>query len=80
MPEGQENDGLDGAKLEDRIKGGEKITRSIVKEEQAIQSQTDGNVVDHCDVDVTLGQAEIQKSSALEIVKKIVKIHLQSPS
>jgi hypothetical protein len=60
LPEGQENDGLDGAELEDRVEGSEKITRSVVKEEQAVQSQTDGNVVDHCDVDVTLGQAEIK--------------------
>jgi hypothetical protein len=59
LPEGQENDGLDGAELEDWVKGSEKIARSIVKEEQAVQSQTDGNVVDHCNVDVTLGQAEI---------------------
>lgn len=60
MPEGQENDRLDGAELEDRVKWSKKITRSVIKEEQAVQSQTDGNVVDHCDVDVTLGQAEIQ--------------------
>jgi hypothetical protein len=36
LPERQENDGLDGAELEDRIKRSEKIARSIVKEEQAI--------------------------------------------
>jgi hypothetical protein len=36
LPEGQENDGLNGAELEDWIKGSEKIARSIVKEEQAV--------------------------------------------
>jgi len=54
LPKGQENDGLDGAEFEDRVKGSKKITSCKVKQEQAIQSQTDGDIVDHRDVDVAL--------------------------
>lgn len=52
LPKREENDGLDGAELEDRLEGSEEFLGSKVEEIQSIQGQTDGDVVDDCGVQV----------------------------
>ena len=52
MPEGQEDDRLDDAELEDRVVWAEQLLGSRVEENESIQGQSDGDVVDYRDVQV----------------------------
>ena len=52
MPEGQEDDRLDNAELEDRVVWAEQLLGGRVEENESIQGQSDGDVVDYCDVQV----------------------------
>ena len=53
LPERQEDDGLDGKKLEDRIVRPEKILSGKVEEKQSVQRKTDTDVVHHRNVQIT---------------------------
>lgn len=53
LPERQEDDGLDCAELEYGLVRSEQVPRSEVEQEQSVQSQRDGDVVDDGDVDVS---------------------------
>lgn len=59
LPEGEEDDRLDHEELEHGAVRAEQLPRGEVKEEQGIQRQTDGDVVDDGDVQVTAGNIEV---------------------
>ena len=52
LPEGEKDDRLDDAELQHRVISAEQLTRGKVEEEQGIECQTDGDVVDDGDVQV----------------------------
>lgn len=52
LPEGEEDDGLDGEEFEDGFKGLQELPGGEVEEEQGVESQADGDVVDEGDVEV----------------------------
>lgn len=53
MPEGEEDDSLDGDELEDRLKWAQQIHGGKVEEEKGIKGQADREVVDDGDVEVS---------------------------
>lgn len=55
LPEGEEDDGLDHEELEDGAVGTEQLPRGKVEEEEGVEGQADGDVVDDGDVQVTTG-------------------------
>lgn len=57
LPEGEEDDGLDHEEFEHGAVRAEQLPRGEVKEEQGVQWQADGDVVDDGDVQVTAGNA-----------------------
>ena len=57
MPEGQEDDGLDREKLEHRVVLGEQFPRGGVEQDQAIESNSDGEVVGKSTVEVAIPRA-----------------------
>jgi len=52
LPEGEEDDGLDGDELEDRLKWTQQIHGGKVEKEESVKCQADGEVVDDGDVEV----------------------------
>lgn len=52
LPEGEEDDCLDGDELEDRFKWTQQVHGGKVEEEEGIKRQADGEVVDDGDVEV----------------------------
>lgn len=52
LPEGQKDDGLDHEELEHRIVRDQKFTRRKVEEEERVEGQTDGDVVDNGHIQV----------------------------
>lgn len=53
MPEGQEDDGFNCEKFEHRFVRPEQVAGGKVKEEESVEGQADGDVVDDCDVKVS---------------------------
>lgn len=53
LPEGQEDDGLDGEEFEHRLVRPEQVTGCKEEEEESVESQADGEVVDDGDVKVS---------------------------
>lgn len=53
LPEGQEDDRLDGEEFEHRLVRPEQVTGCKEEEEESVESQTDGEVVDDGDVKVS---------------------------
>ena len=54
LPEGEEYDGLDGEKLEHGVILGEQFSRGWVEEDQAVEGDSDGEVVGKGAVEVTI--------------------------
>ncbi len=54
LPEGEEDDGLDGEEFENRIVGPQEILRGEVEDDQGVQGQRDTHVVDDGHVQVAL--------------------------
>ena len=52
LPEREEDDGLDGEELEDRVVGSQELACCLVKHEEGVECQTDADVVDDRDVEV----------------------------
>lgn len=52
LPEREEDDGLDGEELEDRLKGPQELPGGEVEKEQCVEGQADGDVVDEGDIEV----------------------------
>lgn len=52
LPEGEEDDRLDGTELEDRLIGTEEFPCGEVEEEKSVQGQTNGDVINDGDVQV----------------------------
>ena len=52
LPEGQEDDRLDNAEFENWVIGAKQLLSSKVEQQQSIQGQADGDVVDDGDVEV----------------------------
>lgn len=50
LPEREKDDRLDGKELKDRVIGGQQLLGGKVEQEQGVQGQADGDVVDDCDV------------------------------
>ena len=59
LPEREEDDGLDSEELQHRAVRMEQIPSGGVEEEEAVESERDGEVVDHRDVDVALVEAPV---------------------
>lgn len=53
MPEGQEDDGFNCEKFEHRFVRPEQVTGGEEEEEESVEGQADGEVVDDCDVKVS---------------------------
>ncbi len=53
LPEGQEDDGFDDGKFEDGIVWCQQFFSGKVEEEQGVESERDGYIVDDCDVQIT---------------------------
>lgn len=53
LPEGQEDDRLDGEEFEHRLVRPEQVTGCKEEEEESVESQADGEVVDDGDVQVS---------------------------
>lgn len=53
MPEGQENDALDGAELENRFEGGEQVSCSKIEEEESVQGEGNADIVDAGNINVS---------------------------
>jgi hypothetical protein len=54
LPEGEEDDGLDGEEFENRIVGPQEILSCEVEDDQGVQGQRDAHVVDDGHVQVAL--------------------------
>jgi hypothetical protein len=54
LPEGEEDNGLDGEKLEHRVVLGEQLLRGGVEEDQAIEGNSNGEVVGKGAVEVAI--------------------------
>lgn len=52
LPEREEDDGLDGEELEDRLEGLQELPGGQVEKEQGVEGQADRDVVDQGDVEV----------------------------
>ncbi len=52
MPEGEEDDGLDGEELEDGVVLGQELTRGCVEEDEPVEGKGHGHVVEQCAVEV----------------------------
>lgn len=48
LPETEKNNRLDGAELENGIKGRQQVSRGEVEEVESVERQWDGNVVNYC--------------------------------
>lgn len=55
LPEGEEDDGLDHEELEDGAIGAEQVPGGKVEEEEGVEGQADGDVVDDGHVEVAAG-------------------------
>lgn len=53
LPEGEEDDSLDGDELEDRLKWAQQVHGGKVEEEKGVKGQADREVVDDGDVEVS---------------------------
>lgn len=53
LPEGEEDDSLDGDELEDRLKRAQQVHGGKVEEEKGVKGQADREVVDDGDVEVS---------------------------
>ena len=53
MPEGEKNDGFNGAKFENRIVGFQQLFGRIVEEEKPVESQRYREVVNHRDIKIS---------------------------
>lgn len=61
LPEGQEDDRLHHEELEDWAVGTEQLSSGEVEEEEGIERQADGDVVDDRHVEVATGYTEERK-------------------
>ena len=59
LPEWQEDDRLNREELQNGIKGSEKVLGAEVEEEECVEGQRNGHVVDEGDVEVTLVRVPI---------------------
>ena len=59
LPKGEENDGLDGAELQDRIEWPQEVSGGVVEHVEGVQRKTDGDVVDESDVEVSLAAVPV---------------------
>lgn len=59
LPEGEEDDGLDGQELADRVVRGEHVFRGLVEEEETVESKGDTEVVDHGDIEISTIRAPV---------------------
>ena len=57
MPEGEEDDGLDGEELDDRVERTQHLSGGVVEQEQGVQRQRDAEVVDDRDVEIAARRA-----------------------
>ncbi len=53
LPEGQKDDGFNGAKLQDGIVGSQQVFGGVVEEEKAVEGQGYRKVVDQRDVQIS---------------------------
>lgn len=74
MPEGEEDDRLDHEELEHRVVRNEQLARGEVEEEERVQRQADGDVVDDGDVQVAARHAGRGKEDGLKKKKKIKRM------
>lgn len=65
LPEGEEDDRLDHEELEHGAVRAEQLPGGEVEEEQGIQRQADGDVVDDGDVQVTAGNTVAREDMML---------------
>lgn len=71
LPEGEEDDCLDGDELEDRLKRAQQVHGGKVEEEEGVKCQADREVVDDGDVEVaTLDTAGRERAAALGCGKR----------
>lgn len=61
LPEGEKDDWLDHEELEHRIVRNQQLTCGEVEEEECVERQTDGDVVDYCDVQVATRHTDRNK-------------------
>ena len=57
LPEGEEDDRLDGEELDDRVEGPQHLPGGVVEQEERVQRQRHAEVVDDGDVQVAAGGA-----------------------
>lgn len=69
LPEGQEDDTLDSAELENRIEGSEQVSCSIIEEEESVQGKGDADVVDGRNINVTTIEGPVTISIMSESLK-----------
>lgn len=63
MPEGEEDDGLDHEELEHGAVGDEQVAGGEVEEEESVEGQADGDVVDDGHVEVATGHTANRRKS-----------------
>lgn len=71
LPEGEEDDRLDHEELEHRVVRNEQLARGEVEEEERVQRQADGDVVDDGDVQVAARHAGRGKEDGLKKKKRL---------
>lgn len=67
LPEREEDNSLDGEKLEDGLKGLQELPGGEVEKEQGIESQADRDVVYEGDVEVAAVDAGIQAGARVRV-------------
>ena len=73
MPEAQKDDRFDDGEFENRIIGREQIFGGKEEEEESVESQSDGDVVDDRDVKIA-GLGAIKKEEELETIHQSGKV------
>lgn len=68
LPEGEENDRLDGKELEHRVVGLQQVSGGKVEEEEAVEGQRHRDVVDDSDVEVAAVRTVWQKMIMLLVI------------
>ena len=70
MPEGQEDDALDGAELENRFEGSKQVSCSKIEEEESVQGESNADVVNGRNINVSTVERPVTISVMTESLQE----------
>lgn len=76
MPEGQEDNCLDSEELEDWFKWAQELHGGKVEEEERVECQADGEVVDDGDIEVSTVNTGGRQNESAQLLKPSLEVTL----